>query len=164
MYAKHSKAIAAKRKLERPAKKEKIALQRQQQRLQHPWKNLFYGCRDRALKRGLEFNLTDDWAKTRWTGYCELSGIPFIIGPKTPAEKSYAPSIDKIDPCKGYTQDNCRFILFSLNTFKWSGNDSQMLEIARIFIEYQKTRSVAKSLKIIENPATIDGDYWAIAC
>lgn len=43
--------------------------------------------------------------------------------------------MDRIDSSKGYTQDNCRFILFAVNSFKGVGTDALMLEIAQALLE-----------------------------
>lgn len=42
---------------------------------------------------------------------CELSGIPFTWEPRQPT----ALSIDRIDPSKGYTKNNVRFVCWWLN-------------------------------------------------
>jgi len=89
-------------------------------------------AKTRAKKRGTEFNLTNDWARARWTGRCELTGCEFVFSVGRPSP--YSPSVDRIDATKGYTQDNCRFILWALNGFKGTGSDETMLTIARALV------------------------------
>ena len=89
---------------------------------------LVRGALSRSKKRGIECDLTVEWAQQRWTGKCELTGIEFrpAIGRQTP----FSPSIDRIDPAKGYTQANCRFILGAVNYLKANGTDEDMFHIA----------------------------------
>lgn len=63
----------------------------------------------------MEFDLTKEWVKAR-ADVCELSGLPFRpeydgVHGRNP----FAPSVDRIDSNRGYTQDNCRVILYCLN-------------------------------------------------
>lgn len=73
------------------------------------------GARNRAKQKGMDFDLTKEWVKAR-AEKCELSGLPFRpeydgVHGRNP----FAPSVDRIDSSKGYTQDNCRVILYCLN-------------------------------------------------
>lgn len=73
------------------------------------------GARNRAKQKGLEFNLTKEWVKSRGSN-CELSGLPFRpeydgVHDRNP----FAPSVDRIDSSKGYTKENSRLIFSCLN-------------------------------------------------
>ena len=102
-----------------------------------PWYGLIRGAHERARKKGLLFNLTNEWAKARWTGKCELTGIAFATPEKRVGYKNrnFSPSIDKITPEGGYTKDNCRIILWALNSFKRDSSDSDMFFIAEKLIQ-----------------------------
>jgi hypothetical protein len=82
-----------------------------------------------------------EWAEKTYTGVCALTGLPFINSAQAIAGKSggrpYSPSIDRINPLKGYTQDNCRFVLFAVNSFKGTMSDPEMYHIARALISHQ---------------------------
>lgn len=91
------------------------------------------GAKSRSIKNGHEFDLTLEWAHARWTGKCELSGLPFDWS--KPLLHAFSPSIDRINPLKGYTQDNCRFILQAINAFKGSWSDETMFAIASAMLE-----------------------------
>ena len=94
-----------------------------------PWKYLFNSRRADARKKGLLFELDDNWAEARWTGRCEVTNIVFRQnGQKGP--HPFSPSIDRIEPKLGYTKDNCRFVLWGCNAIKGTGTDSDMYEIA----------------------------------
>ncbi len=93
-----------------------------------PWHYLLISRRSEAARRNLEFSLTNEWAAARWTGHCEMTGLPFEQN-KTKGPWPFSPSLDRIDNERGYTQDNARFILWGINALKGVGTD---LDAARI--------------------------------
>lgn len=98
-----------------------------------PWHYLLLSARSRAKEKGFEYDLTDEWASTRWNHHCEITGIKFRQnGKKGP--HPFSPSIDRKDPTKGYTQDNTRFILWGCNAIKGVGTDADMFEIAKAIV------------------------------
>ena len=84
-----------------------------------PWRMHVDNAKHRALARGVEFTLTHEWAAARWTGRCELSNIEFHLGGRGPRSAS----LGRLDSAKGYTSENCRFILSILNTVREVGAD-----------------------------------------
>jgi hypothetical protein len=71
--------------------------------------------RTRAKKRGLEFDLhlyVDQLQARIDAGKCELTGQRFDL---SPGRKFNSPSLDRIDPSKGYTFDNVRIVLNVIN-------------------------------------------------
>lgn len=67
-------------------------------------------------RRGLNTeNCVDlEWVEERLSrGLCELSGLPLEFG--RGKRGPYSPSIDRIDSALGYSKDNCRIVLWSLN-------------------------------------------------
>jgi hypothetical protein len=100
----------------------------------YPWRRLIRSSQGRARLLGITYDLDREWAKKRWTGKCELTGIPFdeeCLGHK---RRLFFPSIDRIDPDKGYIKDNCRIILWALNVMKSDGTDKDMFRIAEALI------------------------------
>jgi hypothetical protein len=97
-------------------------------RTREPWRYALMVVKSRAKKYNMEYDLTHEWAKTRWTGNCELCKLPFVIA------RSDRSPMSPIDPNKGYTQDNCRFIAWALNAFKGVGTDQEMFMIAQALI------------------------------
>ena len=104
----------------------------QRARIETPWKGLLSSAKYRCGKNGWPYNLSDEWAAARWTGFCELSGLRFELGqtPRTP----FSPSIDRINPAESYVQSNCRFVLFCVNTFKMNFSDEHMYIVAQALI------------------------------
>lgn len=109
------------------------------QRASFPWKESLRGCERRARAKGLEFTLSPEWAKATWTGLCTCSGLEFATERKEKKGPGmFSPSIDRIDPSKGYTPDNCRFVLSAVNSLKHAGSDSDMVKVAMALVENMK--------------------------
>lgn len=100
-----------------------------------PWLRLLAGAKGRAKKYNIPFTLTIDWARQRWTDTCELTGIPFRTDERGNGPKTFAASIDQIEPRKGYTPDNCRFVLWAVNALKHDGTDADMYLIAAALLD-----------------------------
>lgn len=96
-----------------------------------PWRYMVHAARSRASAKALTFNLTNEWAESRWTGKCELTGIPFVI---TSGRTPYSPSLDRIDQKEGYLVGNCRFILWGLNALRGPASDATMYAIAEALL------------------------------
>jgi hypothetical protein len=106
----------------------------------NPYSRLIAASKVRAQKRGIEHTLTLEWAKETWTGKCALTGIDFIC--RNGKTNPFSPSIDRIDPAKGYTPENSRFILFRLNALKSSDtDDANALLIAEAFVKMAKAKT-----------------------
>ena len=117
--------------------KSKAALRKR--RAENPWYQSLFGCGQRARDNGLAYDLTTEWARQTYTGLCVLTTVPFIVSAQSPASKSgirpYSPSIDRINPLKGYTQDNCRWVLSAVNSFKGEMSDAEMLTLAKALVD-----------------------------
>lgn len=105
---------------------------RENARQKSPWKDCLSNARNRSLKKGFAFDLTREWCAEKYTGQCDITKLPFYFG--TQNHYPFSPSIDRIDSTKGYTQDNCRFVLFAVNSLKGIGTDEQMLQIAQAIV------------------------------
>lgn len=87
---------------------------------------LFYAAKQRAIKRNLSFDLDVDWIIERLEGKCSVTNLPFQFvrtGNNYGNRHSLTPSIDKVDPSKGYTKDNCRLVVWWYNVAKQQYND-----------------------------------------
>lgn len=120
---------------------------RENARLTKPWIKLLQNVRQRAAAKGLECDLTPEWAEARWTGFCELSGLPFDVTPSGSGPRAFSPSIDRIDAVQGYLISNCRIILFGINAMKGPGSDEDLLTIARALVD----RDVNAALNILRS-------------
>lgn len=116
---------------------ERHAKSRKEWNLKFPWRKVINSARSRCCRnKNIPFDLTPEWGEARWTGFCELTALPF----KLDSNKihPYSPSIDRIDPSLGYIQGNCRFVLFGINALKGSGTDEDAYCIASSFILNKK--------------------------
>lgn len=98
-----------------------------------PWYESLKKAKRRAAKRGLKFDLTPEWARARWTGRCEITGIAFEKN-KGGSAGVFSPSLDRIDNTRGYTQDNCRYVIHAVNVLKFTGTDEQMIMVAQAIV------------------------------
>lgn len=101
---------------------QKAAAYRLKVRTEEPWQYCLRSAEIRHKKYSEVFDLTADWAKERYTGYCEVSGIPFSLD-----NRMLYCSIDRIDSSIGYTKENSRFILFCLNVMRMNSKDDETL-------------------------------------
>lgn len=73
----------------------------------------------RAKLKGLDFDLdahVHDIQARIDAGVCEMTGVPFDLTPPQGSHRRFnAPSLDRIDPKKGYTYDNVRVVLCLVN-------------------------------------------------
>ncbi len=129
---KRQREIMRHRRATRPDVLEQERIKSRDARIKDAVKFLLKGGAVRAKQRNLPFDLTDDWARARWTGRCELTGIEFRQS--FVRQNPFSPSLDRIDPRAGYVQGNCRFILAAVNYLKGSGSDMYMYAIAQALL------------------------------
>lgn len=85
--------------------------------------------RTRARKRGLEFNLDQFLPELQARidlGLCEVTGEPFDL---SPGRKFSSPSLDRIDPKKGYTFENTRIVLNLVNAAMGDWGEEVLAEV-----------------------------------
>jgi hypothetical protein len=119
-------------------------------RAENPWYSSLRDACGRARKIGSVCDLSNEWAIRTYTGFCALTGLPFVVrsaderlGAK-PGGGPYSPSIDRIDPLQGYIQENCRWVLHAINSFKQRMSDAEMLAIAQALVSHSATAERAK--------------------
>ncbi len=98
-------------------------------------KKLHTAARLRATSANLKFSLPVEWVDDRLkSGACEATGIPFewpdYEAGTYNAAGPYSASIDRIDPEKGYTPDNCRLVVWIFNRAKYKWGDTDMVRLA----------------------------------
>lgn len=98
---------------------------------------LFRGAKQRSKEKSVPFDLDDAWARARWTGKCELTGLEFSSPEKRKGNKlrNFSPSIDRIVGELGYVKNNCRFVLWAVNSFKRDSSDADMYRMAVALVE-----------------------------
>lgn len=112
--------------------KEKILGRLKNDRLNNPEKYLLFRAKSRAKSSGIPFSISE--ADIIIPSHCPVLGHPLI----TDAGRRYAPSLDRIDPDKGYTPDNIQVISNLANTMKNNATPEELLAFARwIIANYQ---------------------------
>lgn len=92
-------------------------------------------ARHRAKAKGMEFSLTLEWALERLlAGVCEATGRKLSLAEchEGALRNLWSPSIDRIDPHRGYVPDNCEMVCTGYNLLK---NDCPKEEALRFLSE-----------------------------
>ncbi len=101
-------------------------------------RSLLRSAARRAKKKGRDYSLSIEWATERikaCEGRCEATGI-LMVRPKGRGEDRWnSPSIDRIDSSLGYTEDNCRFVIWAFNNMKARMPDDRLAMICREFLK-----------------------------
>lgn len=99
---------------------------------------LFHAAKTRATKANINFELSPEWVQNKLEiGVCEVTGLPFSwkSGNKV---NPWGPSIDKIDPNKGYTLNNSRLVVWIYNTAKNCFTDSDVSLLANALVQKER--------------------------
>ena len=96
----------------------------------HLWKKnnpikVFRGrVKRRARDAKVDFDLDLEWFEQRLRrGACEATGLPFVY--------PFTHSVDRTDPGKGYTKDNCKMVIWIYNAAKGSNSHEDVMIMAR---------------------------------
>ena len=97
--------------------------------------------RVRAKQKGVPFNLTLDHLNEIWPpdNKCPILGVPFVRGQGEPISTS--PSIDRIEPAKGYTIGNVQVISRRANLIKSDATAAQVMIVAQYLVEKERERA-----------------------
>ena len=115
-----------------PELREKYLEQKRQEFLRGYIKHKLAQCRKRALKRGLEFNLTEEDIVI--PERCPILEVPLVIGESSDYE--YSPSIDRIDNSKGYIKGNIQIISKKANSMKNCASYEELQAFCRNVLRY----------------------------
>lgn len=96
----------------------------------------------RARKRNLEFNIDKDDIDI--PEHCPILGIPLIEGKGKAGGKKNSPSIDRIDPTKGYIKGNVRIISHLANAMKSFANEDELVKFANWIIQQNYNNSLSE--------------------
>ena len=90
--------------------------------------------KSRASRKGIEFNIkvTD----LLWPSFCPVLGLELNYYKAGPVANR--PSIDRIDPTKGYIKDNCRVISFRANLLKSNATIEELTLVLKDLTQLMK--------------------------
>ncbi len=94
-------------------------------------KCLWHGAYKRAEKEGLDFNIPKEWVEI--PDKCPVLGIPIERGVKRFCNNS--PTIDRINPSKGYVLGNVHVISYRANRIKNDATPEELMKVATYFRE-----------------------------
>lgn len=100
--------------------------------------NLYYIARRRAKSQNRECDITILWVAQQLIKPCPKTGIIFDLynqGAHYGTRSPYTPSIDKINPLKGYTKENSQVVCWWYNVSKQQFTDEQVIDLCRKVVE-----------------------------
>lgn len=110
--------------------KQNVSRRYRQLKENEPWVIAFRAIRQRAKNNNIEFDLDADYIKSIWNNTCPILGIPLYpaVYKSGGNRKDYkakpetnSPTIDKIDPLKGYVKGNVCVMSYRANMIKNCG-------------------------------------------
>lgn len=91
-------------------------------------KAVFMSIRSRAKNKDIEFTLAFEDIYP-YPEKCPILGIPLVPGGSSGVNSPDSPSVDRIDPTKGYTKENCQVISNRANFLKNNGTIEEFEKI-----------------------------------
>lgn len=111
----------------------------------------------KAKGRLRDFNLTDEYLETIWTGRCALSGIPIQLKEGIKRGRSMtmtSASLDRKDSSKGYLKENVQFVAYGINLAKNSFSDDDVKQ----FLSKIRHKKEGEELKLASPSPSPRGD------
>lgn len=91
----------------------------------------------RAIEKNVPYSLTEKWVANKIRrGFCEATGIPFVLDGAS--KHKYAPSLDRIDPKRGYVPSNVRVTIWRFNESRMDSPDHEFLDLCFKFIKFAR--------------------------
>lgn len=112
-------------------------------REKNPVDKVLEQSRSRAKRKGIEHNITKEDIEN--ISICPLLNLPLIAGNKKNYEQS--PSLDRIDPNKGYIKGNVWLLSKRANTMKSNASKEELLVFALNIIKHFGDIETIKLLK-----------------
>lgn len=106
---------------------------------EQPWLFLLRGAKARAAEKGIDFDLDAEFIQSIWTNVCPVLNIPLVSAVHESAPRGQSkskphdnsPTLDRIDPLKGYTKDNVVIMSYRANMIKNCGSAEEHYRIAQ---------------------------------
>jgi hypothetical protein len=123
-------------------------------------KMLLRRAKGRAVKKQILFSLTlDDVLPKILEGKCQLTNLPFDLTQDCDSWRNpYSPSIDRIDSSLGYTKENTRVVLTSVNITLNEFGENTMLPILKEMVKAIENNAKQKPTTPVPAGSDIQGD------
>ena len=92
--------------------------------------------KERATKKGFEFNLTLEYLMSIFNGKCALSGLEIQFGKHWKMMSDQPASLDRIDNTKGYIIGNVQFISTAINYMKNNMSHRDTIKLCNIIAKH----------------------------
>ena len=120
------------------------AVELRKQRTERTLKSALVAARRRAKAKGVPFNLDVDFLLDlveRQEFRCALTGIEFFAQIDNAASiDPCTPSIDRIEPQKGYLKSNVRVIIYAMNAMLLDWGEDVFIQIANSYRYTKRTK------------------------
>jgi len=120
--AAHKEEAAASRQTYYEENKEQLKAAQKAKYRANPLKYLIYAAKARSEKFGFDFNLTE--TSLVMPDVCPVFKTPFVVG-----DRNLAPSLDRIDPKRGYVEGNVAIISFRANRLKMNASLEELKQL-----------------------------------
>ena len=95
-------------------------------------KRMMSAARSRAGKKGIPYSLgvaeRRSVESSLMSGRCDLSGCPFGTGP-------FAPTLDRIQPARGYVPGNVRVIIWLMNAALGDWGEATLRDVMEVWLD-----------------------------
>jgi len=119
-------------------------------RLDPLWRarSLYYSSKARAKREGIPFNLVrDDIVERVLFGHCEATGAKFDFRrSKKWHRQPLGPSLDRVNPKKGYTRNNVKVVTWQFNVAKNEYGLEDLLAMSLALVTRHGLISVTKEV------------------
>lgn len=103
-------------------------------------KTLFNNAKKSPTSKKFPFTLTLEHLENGIRfGFCAVTGVKFDLTDNYQkrhgaVKNPYAPSVDRIDPRKGYSNENTRVVIWQYNLMKGEMTDSELVELCKLIL------------------------------
>lgn len=87
-------------------------------------------ARKRAKKKGIALNITEEYIREIMGDKCPVFGVPWAEKDGRHGPKEYSPTLDRIDPARGYVVGNVVVISHRANSIKRDANAADIHRVA----------------------------------
>ena len=111
-----------------------INVERRKNYLKNPLKFLIRNAKNRAIKKGISFDLKEE--DLNIPEVCPVFKKPFVFG--TGKQELFSPSVDRIDNSKGYIKSNIVIVSVKANFLKNNATIEELEALTNFYKQFKK--------------------------